>query len=190
MYKLILLLLMGLLSACGTYYDPTDDYMRGLRWFDRKDFEIAKKHWEPLANAQDCDAEQAMGTLYFFGAGVPKNYQIAHKWWSTAANRGQANAQILLATMYAHDRFWFSTVVNTARYDCREGCGYEKDLVTAYQWMRLAERYIPDDEHRKILNKQSERFKQSLTVDQIVKADRYVQEWKPSPDQCKQRGNL
>jgi len=105
-----------------------NDYMRGLRWFDRKNFEAARRSWEPLASASDCDAEAGMGTLYFFGAGVPQDYKIAHRWWLTAANRGQAFAQTFLATVYAHDRMSIRAAVGggVTTYDCRQGCGYEK----------------------------------------------------------------
>lgn len=187
MYKIATIILVVLLSGCGTYYDPNDPYMRGIRSFDRNSFEMAKRDWEPLANAGDCDAEYRYGTLYFFGAGVPQDHLTAHKWFSTSANRGQAFSQMLLATMYAHDYMEHHTVAMKSFFNCEKGCGFEKDMATAYQWMRLAERYTPYDNFRQFAKIKSEEFKQSLTSEQTAKADRYVEEWKPSPAQCKQR---
>ena len=74
-----------------------------------------------------------MGELYVFGAGVPQDYKIAHERWLSAANKGQAFAQALLATMYAHDVVSVKTVAMTAWYNCQNGCGYEKDVLVAYQ---------------------------------------------------------
>jgi hypothetical protein len=140
-----------------------------------------------LANAGDCDAEYRMGTLYFLGAGVSQDYKIAHERWLTAANKGQAFARALLATMYAHDVVFIKTHIMTAWYNCRNGCGYEKDVLVAYQWMRLAERYTPYDAGRNSAREGAEKYKQSLTAKQIAEADRYVQEWTPPLGQCKQR---
>jgi len=42
----------------GTYYDPSDPYVRGLRNFDRGLFYKALGDWEPLARAGDCDAQK------------------------------------------------------------------------------------------------------------------------------------
>ena len=176
------------LCGCGTYYDPADPYVRGIRSFDQKNFEAAKREWEPLANAGDCDAEYRYGTLYFFGAGVPQDFKAANKWWSNAANQGQAFSQFLLATMYAHDYLEIRTPGMRMSFNCKvQDCGFEKDMPEAYQWARLAERYSPYEDNRGHAKEKAEDFKKSLTAEQLAKADRYVQEWKPSPSQCKQR---
>jgi hypothetical protein len=66
--------LAALLGGCvpGTYYDPTDNYVRGLRLFGRGQPENAILLWKPLADAGDCDAQYGYGTLFFLGAGSPK----------------------------------------------------------------------------------------------------------------------
>lgn len=139
----IVIILTLLLSGClipGTYYDPFDEYVRGIRFFDRGDVERARVRWERLAKEGDCDAQFRLGTLYFLGTGVPQSYEVAYKWFLTAANQGQANAQGLLATMHAHDVAHGGSHVKTIRFDCSHGCGLEKNLVDAYKWARLAER--------------------------------------------------
>jgi TPR repeat protein len=81
------------LAACGTYYDPGDIYTRGLRWFDRGNYEQARLDWEGLAKTGDCDAQYRLGVLYFLGAGVPQDFAEARKHWLIAANQGQGFAQ-------------------------------------------------------------------------------------------------
>ena len=47
----LILVYFLLLTGCipGTYYSITDDYVVGLRWFDRGKYQNAAKYWEPLA---------------------------------------------------------------------------------------------------------------------------------------------
>src|SRR5437764_1378019 len=78
------LVVAAILGACvpGTYYDPTDRYVMGLRLFDRGQPENVILFWKPLAEKGDCDAQYRYGTLFFLGAGVPKNLDSAREWWS------------------------------------------------------------------------------------------------------------
>jgi TPR repeat protein len=183
MTKNIWIGLVVLLSACSTY----DPYQRGIRHFDDNNGEQARQQWEPLAQAGDCDAQYRMGTLYFRGVGVPKDYKIAHYWWLRAANLGQPLAQAMLAHMYAHENTGVKTATSTIRISCEKGCGYGKDMAAAYQWMQLVARYTPHDRARVQAKEKSEQYRQSLTAEQIAKADRYVETWQPSPAQCTPR---
>jgi len=164
-----------------------DPYILGILSFNSRNFEITKQYWKPLSDAGDCDAQYRYGTLYFFGTGVSQDYEAANKWWVAAANQGQAAAQMLLATMYAHDYMEVHSYAFQSYFNCDNGCGYQKDMEVAYQWARLAERYSPYESLREFTKARSEQFKQSLTSEQISKAERYVQEWKPSPAPCQQR---
>jgi TPR repeat protein len=180
--------LAALLPGCGTYFDPSDSYVRGWRFFDRRNFDSARGQWEPLANSGDCDAQYRMGTLFFLGTGVPKDFDIAYQWWSTAANRGQAFAQALLGIMHAQDVMVLKAGESESWFNCRtQQCGLEKDTVVAYQWMRLAEKATPYEAFRKLTHVYSEKYQRSLSADQLVKAGQYLQDWKPTPDQCEQR---
>ena len=176
-----------LLTGCATYFDPTDDYTRGLRWFDRGAFEQAKNHWEPLAKAGDCDAQFRLGTLYFLGSGVPQNDETARHWLFASANQGQGLAQMLLAVMHAHETTSIGTVVRTVVFDCTIGCGIEKNMVEAYKWESLSERFAAYDSHREGSKHMLANYEKSLKPEQIAEAKQRAQDWKPSPNQCKQR---
>jgi TPR repeat protein len=185
-FLVFLLFLPGCLPP-GTYFDPFDDYVRGLRWFDRGAFEQAKIYWAPLANAGDCDAQFRLGTLYFLGAGVPQSDETANQWLLAAANQGQAFAQGLLAVMYAHDTASITTVARTVVFDCTQGCGVEKNMVEAYKWASLSKRYSVYDGQRESVKNMIVKYSQSLSPEQIAEAELRAQDWKPSPSQCKQR---
>lgn len=179
-----------LLSGCfipGTYYDPFDEYVRGIRWFDRGRYDSALKSWEPLAEAGDCDAQYRLGTLYFLGAGVPRNYDTARHWLLTAANQGQATAQVLLAVMAAHDVTRFGSVVRALPFDCTHGCGTPRDMVEAYKWAALAERFNVYEQQREGIKQLIAKYKTSMTADQIKQAEEQARTWKASPSECNQR---
>ena len=174
-------------SGCATYFDPSDEYVRGLRFFDRGAFGSANTIWEELARAGDCDAQFRLGTLYFLGAGVPQSDETARDWLLAAANQGQAFAQGLLAIMHAHDTIRISTVARDLTFDCTQGCGIEKNMVAAYKWASLSERFSVYDGHRKSIQEILVKYGQALSTGQIADAKQQAQDWKPSPSQCKQR---
>jgi hypothetical protein len=174
-------------SGCATYFDPFDEYVRGLRFFDRGAFGPANTIWEELARAGDCDAQFRLGTLYFLGAGVRQSDETAHHWLLAAANQGQALAQGLLAIMHAHDTIPISTVARDVVFDCTQGCGIEQNMVEAYKWASLSERFSVYDGHRKSIQEILVKYGQALSPGQIADAKQQAQDWKPSPSQCKQR---
>ena len=187
---LIVVTFLSSLSACmipGTYFDPYDDYVRGLRFFDHGKFDEARFYWEPMARKGDCDAQFRYGTLYFLGAGVPQDYEETRRWWLAAANQGQAFAQAMLAIMHAHDVASIKTVNATVWFNCKTGCGVEKDMAAAYTWLSLSEKCAVYAGQREWAGQLQDTYRPSMTAEQIAEADREVQAWKPSPSQCKQR---
>jgi len=175
------------LSGCATYFDPFDEYMRGLRFFDQGAFGPANTIWEQLARAGDCDAQFRLGTLYFLGAGVPQSDETARHWLLAAANQGQAFAQALLAVMHAHDTTQIRTVAREVVFDCTPGCGFDQNMVEAYKWASLSERFAVYDGHREGIKKMLIKYSQSLSSEQIADAKQQAQDWTPSPNHCKQR---
>lgn len=184
-----ILSLASVLVACtqGTYYDFGDTYTRGLRWFDRGNYEQARIDWESLAKAGDCDAEFRLGTLYFLGAGVAKDMEAARAHWVTAANQGQAIAQYLLAIMYAQEITFVSTPIRKVRFDCTRGCGVTKNLTEASKWAVLSTRFAVYDGLRKSTGEMIADYHRSMDAEQIAESERQIQNWSPSPALCKQR---
>ncbi len=70
-----------------------------------KDYGKAVTYWQ-LAAAQGIrDAQYALGCLYFYGTGVPKNREEGLKWWHEAAKQGQLAAQRALAAEYFQEQY-------------------------------------------------------------------------------------
>src|SRR5947209_20308147 len=88
------------LGACipGTYFDPLDNYARGLRLFDRGQPENAILFWKPLAEIGDCDAQYLYGTLFFLGVGVQQSFDLSWDWWSSSVIVGVYRYNVMHTT--------------------------------------------------------------------------------------------
>ena len=177
------------LGACGTYYDPGDSYVRGLRFFDRGQFANATFYWKPLAEAGDCDAAYRYGVLFALGAGVPKDLDVARDWWTKAANQGNYRAQLMLAMVYGHRSFTTGSFVRQFKIDCQQGCGVARDPLAASQWLHLARELWPRDVEaaRQQLELEIIALDGELTADQKAEAERWIHAWVPTPARCTPR---
>ena len=161
-------------------FTQKDRYKLGLRWYQQGQYNIARKMWEPLAQNGDCDAEYALGLLYFNGLSVRKNLDTALKWWGRAAEQAQPQALNSLGVVYSHSRVPYTTL------DCRKGCGEAKNLREAYKWFSLAVRYGPPREVS-FAQKSLDSISLKMTNSRIDKAKIAADTWQPKPGKCNSR---
>jgi TPR repeat protein len=128
-----------------------------------------------------------MGQLFFFGAGVGQDYAQALSWWTKSANRGEAFAELMLANMYARGKQTIGTVGGAHIFDCTQGCGVEKNMSEAFKWLALAQRNSPYDSHKKSYDRVLAYYRSTMTLEEVAVAESAAQEWKPTPELCKQR---
>jgi hypothetical protein len=179
--RAILFVAVVLVAGCGTYYDPVDRYVRGLRFFDRGDYATARWLWEPLAAASDCDAEFRLGLLYFLAYGVDRDVPKALALWTSAASRGQPRAQCALGDVY------FLSEADT-RLVCRFGCErVSQDLVVAYTWYLLAEKSALYDTDKTYVAGVLPRIRARLSDQQRREGERAAATWRPQPEACQPR---
>ena len=88
--------------------------------FERKDYTTSLREWEPLAQKGDAKAQFLVGSLYYYGQGVPQDYQQASKWLRLAGEQGVTLAQYMLGGLSL------------------AGLGVPKDANQARMWYRLA----------------------------------------------------
>ena len=162
-------------------FTQNDRYAIGLNWYRQGNYDIAAKFWKPLAAEGECDAQYAMGLLYFEGLGVGKSYGIAIDLWEKSAEQGQAQAQISLGVVYARISIPYTTL------DCRRGCGEEKNLVQGYKWFGVA-REIGSPHEMNVANDSMSRIVPEMTAEEVLKGEDLVQAWKPDPVNCNPRG--
>ena len=132
------------------------DFQAGMEAYNRGDFKIALREWQPLAEQGDARAQFYFGLLYENGDGVPLDYTKARQWYEKAAAQGDAKAQLYLGLQSSF------------------GQGVPMDVVDAYMWYSLAagngNAHAPG--YRADLRRQ-------MTPAQITEAQKRGREWKP-----------
>jgi len=64
------------------------DFYKGVKAYESRDFATALKEWKPLAESGDSAAQYNLGMMYKNGEGVPKDYKEALKWYKLAVEKG------------------------------------------------------------------------------------------------------
>jgi len=75
------------------------DYLEGTEALAKGDYRGAIEAWEPLAEDGDPRAQYALGFLYQFGQGVPRNFTKAVQYYQKAADQGDPDAQYALGML-------------------------------------------------------------------------------------------
>ncbi len=140
------------------------DFQAGLDAHERGDYATALEELRPLAERGDGRAQYFLGSMYFYGAGVPRDVGEAVRWYYRAAERGDGRAQIQLGTMYEN------------------GVGLPQDYVLSHMWFNLAATHLPADltdltQDLGALNR--DQIEKLMTPEQIAEAQRLEREWKP-----------
>jgi TPR repeat protein len=125
-------------------------------WFGKTNFQQALKWYRKSAEQGDPDAQNSLGQMYEEGEGVTQNHALAAKWYRRAAEHvqdlgGAGQGRNNLGMLYLH------------------GSGVAQDTVQAYMWFRLSGFES---------NPNPALAKARMTAEQIVEAERLVEEWK------------
>tara|TARA_B100000780_G_scaffold226222_1_gene165404 strand:+ start:38 stop:685 length:648 start_codon:yes stop_codon:yes gene_type:complete len=120
------------------------------------DYDLALKHWRPLAETGDAAAQVNLGVMYNQGHGVVHDDSEAVKWYKLAADQGYSPAQWRLAVMYKtgtgviqnyEEAFKLYKLVaeqgdayaqNTLGVMFSNGFGVPQDNIKAYLWFTVA----------------------------------------------------
>lgn len=93
----LIIFLVSLLISTGSVWAGFDEAQAA---YDRGDYAVAFKEWEPLATQGDSKAQFALGKIYLMGYGVRRDAYKASDWFLKAAEQGHADAQFYLGKMY------------------------------------------------------------------------------------------
>ena len=192
------LVMLVLVQPVPSWAGPYED---GDSAFRRKDYTVAMKYWQPLADGQDARAQAGVAAMYLGGLGVPPDYKLALVWSERAARQGEPRAQYLLGSMYrdgkgvqkdlaramALFRQAADQNLHWAQYTLGLmyllGEGVPADRLEAYHWFALASAVRDDDDEQvhATAGFLLEEVSAKLTPDQISQAKQRVSEWKPAP---------
>jgi hypothetical protein len=123
-------------------------------WFGKTNFPEALKWFRKSAEQGNPDAQNSLGQMYEDGEDVIQNYFLAAEWYRKAAEHepdlgGAGQGRNNLGMLYM------------------DGRGVPQDYVQAYMWFRLAS-----------LEPNLSLAKAHMTPEQILDAERLVEDWK------------
>jgi len=184
------------LSACVQTQTAMTAYDKGKRAFAASDYKTAFRHWKPLAEAGDRDAQYMLGAMYGKGYGFEKKETTALKWFCRAAVQGQTSAMNNIGYLYSNGQqlerdsreaiIWYlrAAGLGNAAGQLNVGVRYlrgtnvPKDVGKAYMWLVLSHKHASDLDHEAaLLMSEAEEI---LTPDQIAAAEHAAKAWKPA----------
>jgi len=74
----------------------TGSVQAGIRAYETRNYTLAYKVWQPLAEAGEASAQFHLGALYFEGRGVRRDLTQARRWLREALAQGDERARFLL----------------------------------------------------------------------------------------------
>jgi len=124
-------------------------------WFGKTSLPEALKWFRKSAEQGNPDAQNSLGQMYEYGEGVSQNFGFAAEWYRKAAE-------------HVPDRGGAGQGRNNLGMLYLDGHGVPKDYVQAYMWFKLS----GFDSNPNLSN-----AKAHMTPEQILEAERVVEEW-------------
>ena len=152
LYSRLMLATAFLIMGAGC----TDHLQEGITAYKEKNYAVALKELQPLADKGKAEAQMVIGAMYDNGEGVQLDYRQAVLWYDKAAEQGNANAQYNLGMMHAN------------------GLGVPQDWVQALKWFNLAA-FLGGDE---VYVKVAKQVEAQITPEQAKAAWALSTEWK------------
>lgn len=115
-------LVLAAALACSSLAAAAD-FQAGLDAYNKADYAVALKIWQPLAQQGDRQAQFALGSMYHGGKGVAKDPAESTKWYQLAAEQCDSRAMAIMGLKYLL------------------GIGVAKDPAQSYKWLNLAYMY-------------------------------------------------
>lgn len=89
MYRFLICIIIGLLSACTSHFNLEE----GIKSFRIQDYRQAFIRLRPAAEKGAPEAQYAVGYMYYYGQGVIENREKAWYWITKAARNGNEDAK-------------------------------------------------------------------------------------------------
>ena len=116
---LLVIVFFGLVTYTNLAF-ANSDLERCRTLISQLSFDEAYAVCRTAAEQAHAVAQFILGTMYYFGNGIPQDYAEAVRWYRAAAEQGYASAQWLLGWMY------------------RSGEGVIQDYLLAHMWFNIS----------------------------------------------------
>lgn len=144
----VLLALLWVGTVPVVYAGPAEEARSAFNFFD---YTVARRAWEPLAEAGHPDAQYGLYQIYSRGLLIEPDQAVALRWLRPAANQGHAAAQFYLGLTYLR------------------GDGLEQNFTQAWVWFSRSEKQnFPTSERARIS------VENRLTPEQLIQARRLL----------------
>lgn len=173
------------IPGCNTYFDPSDSYVRGLRFYDRGMTGVAREIWLPLQKNGDCDAEARYALVLFQTSDIPPDQPKGLAMMQSAANRGQPLAQLMLGHLYFM-KYIPGAAAGGGTVTC-DTCGLTTSTIESMKWLLLAKKHAVYDVQRTAADRLLPEVRRSMTTQEIATAEEAVAKWQPQGATCKPR---
>ena len=80
------------------------DFDTGANAYNKGDYKMAFREFQPLAEQGDASVQLILGNMYINGNGVSRDDKKGVEWFRKAAEQGDAAAQYSLSVMYSDGR--------------------------------------------------------------------------------------
>ena len=176
--------------VCFTLPLSAADFETGERALRAGDAETALNIWVPLARNGHARSQAAIGALYEYGRGVPRDDVEAAEWYEKAAVQNLSEAQYRLGVFYENGwgvtqdatlaAKWYERAAKLdhpfAQHDLAfmyfEGDGVPKDGIQAYKWLKIAATRRAD-----VMQKHLLYVSKTLTAGEIAEAEALAHAW-------------
>lgn len=184
----VLVLLAGVPAIAQS---SNKSFNQGVAAYQSGDYATALKHWMPLAEKDDAEAQRNIGIMFQQGLGVPQSDVEAAIWYRRAAENGHVRAQQNLGVMYeegagvlqdyAEAAKWYSKSAEGGNVIAKLNLGVmfeqglpglPKNLVQTHMWYNLAAAQGSAD-----AAKFRDAVAENMTPAQVAEAQRLAQEW-------------
>jgi len=140
----------------GKMTEQQSDLLAGQEAYSRKDYAQAMAWFRKAADQGQRDAQAVIGSMYYFGQGVPQDYPQAMAWYRKAADQGQIDAVAAIGNLYyfgqgvpqdyAQAMTWYRKAADQGQLDAVAAIGnlyyfgqvVPQDYAEAMAWYRKA----------------------------------------------------
>jgi uncharacterized protein len=196
MMRLASCLILGGTLAHAALAGPLEDAKNA---YATGDYDTAARLMQPLAAADDPEAQLYLGYMYLNGRGVEENPPEGLRLHRRLAEKGYAVAQYSVAVIYQRGRGVDQDFAEAAKWHRAaaeqgnalaqfalgvmhtNGRGVQADDVQAYLWIALALRGTPAGENRDLISRNLDVVREHMTADQFAEAERLIAVWQPRP---------
>lgn len=154
-----LLIGLWLLLGCSLAW-AKNEYGKGIKAYQKSQYEEALSYLGPLAKDGDPYAQFAIAVMYDDGVGRPQNFDLALDWYLKSAKGGLVDAQYMAGRFYGRGRgmkqdpekalFWFNLAAAGGHPDAERLRDQQRSQVSRSERQRIDDEAVTWKSHHPV----------------------------------------